>query len=93
MTTPLFHLGSYPVLPDDLWVIATAVAASVSSGVLGCFLVLRRMSLLGDAISHAILPGLGIAFLLTNSREPTAMLAGALVVGVLTAFFSSALHR
>jgi manganese/zinc/iron transport system permease protein len=89
----LFHFFAYAVRADDLWVIATAVASSVSCALLGCFLVLRRQSLLGDAISHAILPGLGIAFLLTNSRDPAAMLAGALVVGVLTAFFSSALTR
>lgn len=87
------RLSGYEVRDDDLWVIATAVCCAVSCGVLGCFLVLRRMSLLGDAISHAILPGLAIAFILTHSREPLAMLAGAMVVGVLTAVLSSGLNR
>lgn len=89
----LFHLGSYGVRADDLWVVATAVACCVACALVGCFLVLRRMSLLGDAISHAILPGLALAFIITGTRSPLAMLAGALVVGVLTAVLSSGLNR
>lgn len=88
-----FRVGGYEVRDEDLWTCGTAVVCSVSCGVLGCFLVLRRMSLLGDAISHAILPGLAAAFILTNSREPVAMLGGALVVGVMTALLSSALSK
>lgn len=89
----LFTLAGYEVRSTDLWIIATAVASSVACGLVGCFLVLRRMSLLGDAISHAILPGLAIAFLVTSSREPLPMLAGALVVGVATALISAGLAR
>jgi len=89
----LFMFGSYQVRADDLWIIATAACCGVSSGLVGCFLVLRRMSLLGDAISHAILPGLAVAFLITGNREPLPMLIGALGVGVLTAVLSQALHR
>ena len=48
----------------------------VVSGVLGCFAVLRRESLMGDALSHAALPGVGIAFLLAG-RELSALLIGA----------------
>lgn len=88
-----FSIGSYPVRSDDLWTVAIAVCCCVSCGLLGCFLMLRKMSLLGDAISHAILPGLAAAFFFTGSREPFAMLAGALVVGVLTAVISSGLNR
>lgn len=88
-----FTIGTYEVRNDDLWIVGTAILCCVSCGVLGCFLVLRRMSLLGDAISHAILPGIAAAFLISGSREPLAMLGGALVVGVITAFLSSALHR
>ncbi len=46
----------------------------------GNFLVLRRMSMLGDAISHAILPGLAAAFLLTGSRSSWPMFLGAVIV-------------
>lgn len=78
---------------DDWWIMGTAVACAVTCGTLGCFLVLRRLSLLGDAISHAILPGLAIAFLVTGSRDPAPMLIGALVVGVITAVLTSSLNR
>jgi manganese/zinc/iron transport system permease protein len=88
-----FKIGSYEVRSDDLWTVATAVACSVACGLVGCFLVLRRMALLGDAISHAILPGLALAFIFTQSREPLPMLAGAMVVGVLTALISAGLSR
>lgn len=89
----LFTVSGYQVRPDDLWVVATAVCCCVSAGLVGCFLVLRRLSLLGDAISHAILPGLALAFILSGTRDPLPMLAGALVVGVLTAVLSAGLHR
>ena len=51
------------------------------SGVLGCFAVLRRQGLLGDAVAHAALPGICIAFLLTGSKAPLVLLAGAAVSG------------
>jgi manganese/zinc/iron transport system permease protein len=51
----------------------------------GNFLVLRRTSMLGDAISHAILPGLAAAFLITGSRHSLPMFIGAALVGILTA--------
>ncbi len=88
-----FRVGTYEVRADDFWTAGTAVVCSVACGVLGCFLVLRRMSLLGDAISHAILPGLALAFIITQSRAPGPMIAGAMVVGVLTALLSGALNR
>jgi manganese/zinc/iron transport system permease protein len=77
----------------DWWTMATAVVCCVSCGVLGCYLVLRRMSLMGDAISHAILPGLALAFLFTGSRDPLPMLLGAASVGVLTALLSAGLSK
>src|SRR5690606_10816549 len=49
----------------------------IVSGALGAFAVLRRQALLGDAISHAALPGVVIAFLLTRSKAPLILLAGA----------------
>lgn len=84
----LASLGVY-----DWWVIATGVVCAVACALPGCYLVLRRMSMLGDAISHAILPGLAIAFLITGTREVWAMLAGAMCVGLLTAVMTSALAR
>jgi manganese/zinc/iron transport system permease protein len=85
--------ASWHITADDWWTIATASVCSVTCGVLGCFLVLRRMALLGDAISHAILPGLALAFIVTGTRDPWAMLVGAMGVGVLTALLSAGLAR
>lgn len=78
---------------DDAWVMAAGVLCNISCALLGCYLVLRRMSLLGDAITHAILPGLALAFMLTHSRHILPMMIGALVVGVLTTFLTQALSR
>lgn len=72
----------------DGWIVAAGALCAVAAALLGNFLVLRRMSLLGDAISHAILPGLAVAFMLTGSRSSWPMFAGAVVVGVLTALFT-----
>lgn len=72
----------------DGWIIAAGVLCAVAASLLGNFLVLRRMSLLGDAISHAILPGLAAAFFLSGSRSSLPMFIGAVVVGVLTALFT-----
>ena len=76
------------------WIIVlVGFLAAVSCSLLGIFLVLRRMSLVADAISHAVLPGIAIAFLLTGSREPVTMLLGAGAVGVLATFLIEWVHR
>ena len=54
-----------------------AMLLGLSSGVVGTYAVLRRESLLGDAMSHAALPGIALAFLLTRSKESALLLAGA----------------
>lgn len=55
----------------------------VISGVLGTFAVVRKESLLGDAVSHAALPGIAIAFLLTGTKNTEILLLGALTSGLL----------
>ena len=62
-----------------------AAALGVVSGILGCFAVLRRQALLGDAMSHAALPGVVLAFMLTGSRAPLALALGAAIAGWLGA--------
>ncbi len=52
-------------------------------GLLGSFAVLRKQSLLGDAISHAALPGIALAFLITGSKEPLVLFIGAAVSGII----------
>jgi manganese/zinc/iron transport system permease protein len=68
-------------------IMLTGALVGASCALLGCFLVLRKIAMLGDAISHAILPGIGLAFLLTASRASWPMFVGAVAIGVLTAFF------
>lgn len=69
----------------DGWIMLAGILCAVSAALVGNFLVLRRLSLLGDAISHAILPGLAIAFLVTASRSSWPMFAGAVIAGLITA--------
>lgn len=70
-----------------------AALLGVSSGVLGCFAVLRRQSLLGDTLSHAALPGVCLGFLVAGTRDLGSILAGALVTGAAAALVVLALTR
>ena len=63
------------------------------SGMLGAFAVLRKQSLLGDAISHAALPGIVLAFLITQSRKPEALMFGALIAGWIATLFMLGIVR
>lgn len=76
-----------------LVVLAGVSILGTSSGIIGAFAVLRKRALTGDALSHAALPGLCIAFLLLGERNLTAMLAGALASGILGIAIISALGR
>ena len=77
----------------DGWIVIAGILSAASCALLGNFLVLRRMSMMGDAISHAVLPGLAIAFLLFDSRGAIVMFAGAVVAGVATVMFTQWLHQ
>ncbi|HWL93309.1 MAG TPA: iron chelate uptake ABC transporter family permease subunit [Phycisphaerae bacterium] len=78
---------------SDGWVTLVAAMSAISCALPGNYLVLRKMSLMGDAISHAVLPGLAAAFLISQSRAPLPMFFGAVVVGVLTALLTQAISR
>lgn len=77
----------------DTWIVIVGILAAVSCALLGNFLVLRQMSMMGDAISHAVLPGLAIAFLITQARVSWMMFVGAAIVGVLTVLFTQWISR
>ena len=66
----------------DGWIVAIAALAAIACAIPGSFLVMRRESMLADAISHGVLPGLAAAFLVTGTRSAPAMAAGALVAAV-----------
>ena len=63
------------------------------SGLVGSFAVLRRRALVGDALAHAALPGICIAFLILDQRNLPAMLLGALICGVLGIAVIAGLRR
>ena len=66
--------------------LGTAILGGVT-GMLGSFAVLRKQSLLGDAISHAALPGIALAFLITGSKDTNVLLIGALISGLIGTFW------
>lgn len=77
----------------DLFPLLAAIFAALSCGLLGNFLVLRKQSLMGDAISHAVLPGLVGAFLITQSRSPGIMFAGAAMSALVTVVLVEIIKR
>jgi manganese/zinc/iron transport system permease protein len=78
----------------SLQVVALGSATvGLASGALGSFAVLRRQSLLGDAISHASLPGIALAFLLTLTKAPLILMLGAGVAGWLATMVAMAMVR
>lgn len=77
----------------DLFPLLAATLASVTCGLLGNFLVLRRLSLMGDAVSHSVLPGLVIAFLLAGTRSSLVMFAGAAAAGIATVVLVEIIKR
>lgn len=75
------------------WIILAGSLVAVSCGLLGCYLILRKMAMVGDAISHAVLPGIVIAYLLSGTRESVVMLIGAIAIGLFSTFMIEFLHR
>lgn len=78
---------------DAVVVMAVGSLVAASCALVGSFLVLRKLAMLSDAISHAVLPGIVVAFLLTGSRSSWPMFVGAVLVGALTAFSAQFLAR
>ena len=72
--------------------LVACLALSVAGSAIGVFLILRRMSLMGDALAHALLPGAALGFLLGGLSLP-AMSLGGFVAGLATALVSGAIAR
>jgi len=79
MTIP-FHLL--------FWIALVGIVCNVSCAILGCFLLLRRMSMLGDAIAHGVLPGIAVGVLLSGHVTGWGLIVGAMAFGLLTAFLT-----
>ncbi len=78
---------------STFWIILTGALVASTCSLVGCFLVLRKMAMIGDAISHSVLPGIVIAFLISGSRDSLFMLLGAAVIGLITVFLIQMFHQ
>ncbi|WP_077619605.1 metal ABC transporter permease [Bacillus sinesaloumensis] len=74
------------------WILLTASLVGVSCGIVGVFLILRKMAMMADAISHTVLLGIVVAYLVTNSLSGIHMVIGAAVAGILTTYFVQWFH-
>ena len=66
------------------WILLTASLVGLSCGMVGVFLILRRMAMMADAISHTVLLGIVIAYIVTRELSGVHMLVGAMAAGLLT---------
>ena len=73
--------------------LVACLCLALGSGPIGVFLMLRRMSLMGDAMSHAVLPGAAIGYLVAGSLSLTAMGIGGLIAGLSVALLSGVVSR
>jgi len=76
----------------EFWVVLTGLLVGVTCGIAGVFLILRKMSMIADAISHTVLFGIVMAYIITQSLNGFWMLIGAAVAGILTAYLVQLLH-
>jgi manganese/zinc/iron transport system permease protein len=81
------NIGSYG------WIALMGFLVATACGLVGNYLILRRMALVGDAISHSVLPGLAIAFLVAKTRSSLVMFLGALGAGVVTTLLIELIHK
>ena len=75
-----------PWLKDSptIWIVLMGFLVTAACGLVGDFLLLRRMALIGDAISHSILPGLVVAFMIFKTAATWVAFVGALAAGIVT---------
>ena len=70
----------------DIYILVTAILVSTLCAVVGCFLVLRKMSMVGDAISHAVLPGIALDYMISGQRAGFPVLVGTSLAGLFVSF-------
>ncbi|AMO33199.1 metal ABC transporter permease [Lysinibacillus sphaericus] len=76
----------------EFWVVVTGLLVGITCGIAGVFLILRKMSMIADAISHTVIFGIVMAYIITQSLNGFWMLIGAAVAGILTAYLVQLLH-
>lgn len=97
---PEFDLQTFFAAPWSQWqvettlrIIGMAFFVSVSCGLVGTYLILRRLALVGDAISHSVLPGIVLAALLMHTLTGPAIIIGAMLAGFLTTVLIEWIHQ
>ncbi|HXG12849.1 MAG TPA: metal ABC transporter permease [Gemmataceae bacterium] len=81
------------MLREQYEIALIAALVAVACALPGCFLVLRRMALMSDAISHAILPGIVLAYFFTRNLSSPLLVLGAALAGVATVSLVELIHR
>jgi manganese/zinc/iron transport system permease protein len=69
---------------DEFLLIITAILVAIPAALLGVILLLNKSVMIGDAISHAVLPGIVIAYLIVGTMDNTYVLIGASIAGFIT---------
>ncbi len=77
----------------EIWILAISSLVAATCGIVGTFLVLRRIAMVADAISHTVLLGIVGAFLVSQTLEGPLMLVGAAIVGLATTYFIQVLDN
>ncbi len=78
---------------EAFWIILVASLVAINSSLIGSFLVLRKSTMMGDAISHAVLPGIVISYLFSKSISSFSVILGATVTGMLAMFLISFFNK
>ncbi len=78
----LTHFTSYLAFSLSEKAVLAAICVGICCGLLGCFVVVRRVALLGDAISHAVFPGVVAGFMWSEERNPWVIFLCALTAGL-----------
>jgi len=78
---------------DSFLIIFTGALVAISCSLLGCYLILRKMAMVGDAISHAVLPGIVIAYFIAADMESVWLILGAGIFGMITTFLIEFFHQ
>lgn len=78
---------------DSFLLILTACLVAIPASILGVILMMKQLIMVADAISHAVLPGIVLAYLLTNSKDELPVLLGAAAMGIATTFLIDFLSK
>lgn len=76
-----------------IWIVLMGFLVTLTCGLVGKFIVVRRMALVGDAIAHSLLPGIALAFLITTSRMASVMVLGAIIAGIFTTVLVELIYK